>query len=168
MAFGRPAFPGTPRPAAVTEPLPVLQITRREEFSAAHRLHNPALSAEENRRLYGICNNPNGHGHNYALEVTVHGEVPPGTGMVMDLNRLMLLLREEILQQVDHRHLNHDVPFLAGVIPTAENVAIAFWNRLAPRIEEFDGCRLHRIRLFESRQNYVEYHGPKARAASTT
>src|SRR6187431_498501 len=79
---------------------PIVEITRREEFSAAHRLHNPALSAEENRRLYGICINENGHGHNYAFEVTVRGPVPSGTGMVMDLNRLMVILREEIVSVV--------------------------------------------------------------------
>jgi len=113
---------------------PHVEITRREEFSAAHRLHNPELSEEENRRLYGICNNPNGHGHNYAVEVTVRGPIAASTGMVMDLNRLMILLREELISQVDHRHLNHDVPFLEGVIPTAENVAVAFWNVLEPRL----------------------------------
>jgi len=139
---------------------PIVEISRREEFSASHRLHNPALGDEENRRLYGPCNNPNGHGHNYDLEVTVRGEVPAETGMVLDLNRLMALLREEIVQEVDHKHLNHDVPFLQGLIPTAENLAIAFWSRLEPRIEEFEGCTLHRIRLHESRGNFVEYRGP--------
>lgn len=142
-------------------PLPRVEITRREEFSAAHRLHDPRLSEEANRRLYGICNNQNGHGHNYELEVTVQGEVPE-SGMVMDLNRLMLLLQEEVVRELDHKHLNHDVPFLEGIIPTAENVAIAIWERLAARLEDHPGCRLHRIRLFESRNNYVEYHGPRA------
>jgi 6-pyruvoyltetrahydropterin/6-carboxytetrahydropterin synthase len=138
---------------------PCVEITRREEFSAAHRLHNPALSDEENRRLYGICNNPNGHGHNYAVEVTVRGPVPDGTGMVMDLNRLMVILKEDLIDAVDHKHLNLDVPFLAGVIPTAENVAIAFWKRIEPRIQRFEGSRLQRIRLYESRNNFVEYEG---------
>ena len=139
-------------------PEPQVEITRREEFSASHRLHNPELSDEENRRLYGVCNNPNGHGHNYAFEVTLRGPVPAGTGMVMDLNRLMVLLQEEIVSQVDHRHLNHDVPWLAGVIPTAENVAVAFWDRLEPRLEGL-ACRLHRVRLYESRNNFVDYTG---------
>jgi len=139
---------------------PIVEISRREEFSASHRLHNPALGDEENRRLYGPCNNPNGHGHNYEMEVTVRGEVPAATGMVLDLNRLRALLREEIVQEVDHKHLNHDVPFLQGLIPTAENLAIAFWSRLEPRIEEFAGCTLYRIRLYESRNNFVEYRGP--------
>ncbi|MDZ4774926.1 MAG: 6-carboxytetrahydropterin synthase [Planctomycetota bacterium] len=139
---------------------PVVEITRREEFSAAHRLHNPAFSAEENRRLYGICNNENGHGHNYAFEVTVRGPVPAATGMVMDLNLLMVILREEIVSVVDHKHLNLDVPFLAGIIPTAENVAVAFWGRIEPRLKGFEGCRLHRVRVYESRNNFVDYHGP--------
>lgn len=138
---------------------PCLDITRREEFSAAHRLHNPALSEEENRRLYGICNNKNGHGHNYALEVTVRGSVPEGTGMVMDLNRLMVILREEVIDAVDHKHLNLDVPFLTGIIPTAENVAVALWKRLEPRIQAFEGARLQRVRLYESRNNFVDYQG---------
>jgi 6-pyruvoyltetrahydropterin/6-carboxytetrahydropterin synthase len=136
-----------------------LEITRREEFSAAHRLHNPALSLAENQNLYGICNNPNGHGHNYAVEVTVRGPVPEGTGMVMDLNRLMLILREELVDVVDHKHLNLDVPFLSGIIPTAENVAVAFWKQIEPRISAFEGSRLHRIRLYESRSNFVDYLG---------
>jgi len=140
---------------------PVVEITRREEFSAAHRLHDPALSDAQNRALYGVCNNPRGHGHNYAFEVTVRGVVP-SSGMVMDLNRLMVLLREEIVSQVDHKHLNHDVPWLADVNPTAENVAVAFWNRLEPSLRGFEGCRLHRVRVYESRNNFVDYLGTRA------
>ncbi len=136
-----------------------VEITRREEFSAAHRLHDPRLSDEENRRLYGPCNTD--HGHNYVFEVTVRGPVPR-SGMVMDLNRLMLILREEIVSVVDHRHLNRDVPFLAGVIPTAENVAVAFWRRIEPSLSAFEGVRLHRVRVCESRGNFVDYHGPQA------
>ncbi len=138
---------------------PLIEISRVEEFSASHRLHNPRLSEEENRRLYGICNNPNGHGHNYTLEVTVRGEVSPETGMVMNLTDLMELLRERVLPQVDHKHLNLDVPFLREVIPTAENIAIALWKQIEPEIRPFRGCRLHRIRLQESRANSVEYFG---------
>lgn len=139
----------------------IVEITRREEFSASHRLHNPALSAEENRRLYGICNNENGHGHNYEVEVTVRGEVPARTGMVMNLTDLMRILRERVLPRVDHKHLNLDVPFLAEVIPTAENVAIALWHQIEPEVRPFEGCRLHRIRLFESRSSYVDFLGPQ-------
>lgn len=135
-----------------------VEITRREEFSAAHRLHDPALSPEENRRLFGMCNDE--HGHNYAVEVTMRGIAPRSTGMVMDLNRLMEILREEVVSQVDHKHLNKDVPWLRGLIPTAENVAVAIWERLEPRLRAFEGCRLHRVRIYESRNNFVDYHGP--------
>jgi len=138
-----------------------VEITRAEEFSASHRLHDPRLSEAENRRLYGICNNPNGHGHNYELEVSVRGPVAE-SGMVMNLTDLMALLRELVLPEVDHKHLNHDVPFLDGVIPTAENVAIALWRRIEPEIRRFDGCRLSRLRLRESRSSWVEYRGAGA------
>ena len=133
-----------------------VEITRREEFAAAHRLHDPALSDEENLRLYGPCSTD--HGHNYALEITVRGGVPR-SGMVMDLNRLMVLVREEIISAVDHKHLNRDVPFLANVIPTAENVAVACWWRLEPRLRGFEGCRLHRVRVYESPSNFADYLG---------
>lgn len=140
----------------------IVEISRLEEFSASHRLHNPELSDEENRRLFGVCNNPNGHGHNYELEVTVRGEVPVETGMVMNLADLMRILREKVLPRVDHKHLNHDVPFLEGVIPTAENIAIALWDLIEPEIEPYQGCRLHKIKLWESRSNSVEYRGTTA------
>ena len=140
---------------------PVVEITRREEFSASHRLHSPAFSDEENRELYGICNNEHGHGHNYELEVTVRGEVPD-TGMVMNLSDLMRILQQEILPQLDHKNLNHDVSFLEGIVPTAENIAVALWAEIGPRIAPFEGCRLHRIRLYESRSNLVDYYGPEA------
>jgi len=141
---------------------PTVEITRREEFSAAHRLHNPELSDEENRRIFGICNNPHGHGHNYEIEVTVRGAVPDANGMVMNLTDLMGLLRERVVLELDHKNLNHDVPFLQGVVPTAENIAVAVWNRIEPEIRRYPGCRLHRIRLYESRNNFVEYRGESA------
>lgn len=143
-------------------PRPFVEITRREEFSASHRLHSPQLSDEENRRLYGLCNNPNGHGHNYELEVTVAGAVPERTGMVMNLTDLMAILRERILPAVDHKHLNHDVDFLRGIIPTAENIAVALWERIEPEVRRHAGARLLRLRLHESRGSYVEYHGKGA------
>ena len=139
-------------------PHPIVEITRREEFSAAHRLHDPRLTAEENARLYGPCNTD--HGHNYAFEVTVRGTVPR-SGRGMDLNRLMVILREEIVSVVDHKHLNRDVPFLAGVIPTAENVAVAFWDRIEPRLANFEGAHLVSLRVHESRDNFVEYRGER-------
>jgi 6-pyruvoyltetrahydropterin/6-carboxytetrahydropterin synthase len=144
---------------------PIVEITHVAEFSASHRLHNPALSAAENRELYGICNNENGHGHNYVVEVSVRGPVGDGTGMVMDLNRLSRLIDQHLIQPVEHRHLNFDVAFLAGVIPTAENVAVAFWREFEPALAPFPGARLTRIRVSESRRNHVDYHGPQERRA---
>ena len=140
---------------------PTVQITHCQEFSASHRLHNPALSDEENRRIFGICNNPHGHGHNYVVEVTVSGTPPEDTGMVMDLNVLSRIVHERIVSRVDHRHLNHDVPFLEGRITTAENVAVAFWQELDGALADFPACRLHRIRVRESATNSAEYYGPE-------
>lgn len=131
-------------------------ITRRAHFSAGGRLHSDELSDEENRRVYGKCNNPNGHGHNYWLEVTVRGEKDPRTGMVMDLKDLDRVLRERVLDDVDHAFLNLDVPWLAGIVPTTENLAEAFWHRLAPHVH---GATLHEIRLFETEKNFVVYRG---------
>jgi 6-pyruvoyltetrahydropterin/6-carboxytetrahydropterin synthase len=138
---------------------PQLELTHRQEFAAAHRLHDPALSDEENRELYGPCNNPRGHGHNYEYEVCVRGPVSR-SGMILNLDDLARLMREEVTDRVDHRHLDHDVPFLEGRITTAETLAVAFWNQLQPRIEEYSGCRLHRIRIYESRNSFVDYQGP--------
>jgi 6-pyruvoyltetrahydropterin/6-carboxytetrahydropterin synthase len=137
---------------------PTLEITHVQEFSAAHRLVSTSLSEAENRELYGPCYAD--HGHNYVLEVTVRGDVDPRTGMVMDLNRLSRLIVERVIQRVDHRHLNHDVPFLAGTITTAENVAVAIWREIDPHLASYPGCKLHRIRLRESRVNRVDYYGP--------
>lgn len=140
---------------------PHLELTHRQEFSASHRLHDAALSDEQNRQLYGPCNNLYGHGHNYEYEVTVRGSVP-ASGMIIDLNVLAVIMREEIFSKVDHKHLNHDVDFLAGVITTAENLCLAFWEQLAPRLAAFDGCELHRLRVYESHSCFVDYYGPKS------
>ncbi|MFT7484877.1 MAG: 6-pyruvoyltetrahydropterin/6-carboxytetrahydropterin synthase [Candidatus Paceibacteria bacterium] len=137
---------------------PELELTHRQEFSAAHRLHDPALTAAENSSLYGPCNNPNGHGHTYTYEVTVKGPVPR-SGMIIDLNVLRVMMREEIFDHVDHKHLDLDVPFMNGRISTAENLALAFWERLAPRLNVHQGCRLHRIRVFEGSDSFVDYFG---------
>lgn len=136
----------------------MVYVTRRATFSASHRLYNPALSDEENQALFDKCANPNGHGHNYVLEVTVAGEIGTTTGYVLDLKELKRILTTEILAKVDHKHLNHDVDFLRGVIPTAENIAVAFWNVLAPAIPT---GRLHSIRLQETENNTVEYRGER-------
>ncbi len=140
----------------------IVEITRRTRFCASHRLHNPALSSEENRRIYGICNNPNGHGHTFELEVTVRGPISSRTGMVINLFDLKRIMEEQVLSGVDHHHLNLDVPFLEGVIPTTENLAVVFWERLERGLESFEGCQLNRIRLYESRDSFAEYRGTRA------
>lgn len=139
--------------------MPTVEITHVQEFSASHRLHNPALSEAENQRIFGICNNLHGHGHNYVLEVSVQGAVPEDTGMVMDLNVLSSIVSEHLVAHLDHKHLNHDVPFMAGMVPTAENLAIAMWRRLEPLLSEYPGCRLTKTTVRESRMNSATYRG---------
>jgi 6-pyruvoyltetrahydropterin/6-carboxytetrahydropterin synthase len=128
-------------------------LTRKIEFSASHRYDNPAFSPDENRRVFGKCNNPHGHGHNYTLEVTVAGEPDPVTGMVLDLSELKKILEREVMQRMDHRHLNFEVPELAGKIPTCENVARVIWDLLEPKINE---GKLHRVRLWESADLFAD------------
>ena len=134
----------------------MIYITRKLEFCASHRLFNPSYSDEKNAAVFGLCNNPNGHGHNYVLEVTVRGEVHPETGMVLDLKSLKKLAIDEIIHKVDHKNLNVDVPFLEGVIPTAENLAICFWEVLESKLQEGE---LHELKLYESPRNFVIYRG---------
>jgi 6-pyruvoyltetrahydropterin/6-carboxytetrahydropterin synthase len=131
----------------------MVYLTRKIEFSASHLYHNPALSAEENRRIFGKCNNPHGHGHNYTLEVTVAGEPDPTTGMVLDLKDLKTILEREIMERMDHRFLNYEVPELKGQIPTCENIARAIWKILEPKIRQ---GRLHKVRLYESADIFAE------------
>ena len=134
----------------------MIYLTRKTEFCASHRLFNPKFSPEKNKQVFGLCNNPNGHGHNYVLEVTVRGEVEVETGMVLDLKVLKKIITQEIIDKVDHKNLNVDVAFLKGVIPTAENVAIKFWEILEPKIHN---GHLHEVKLFESERNFVIYKG---------
>jgi len=128
-------------------------ITRKIEFSASHLYHNPAFSPEENRRVFGKCNNPHGHGHNYTLEVTVAGEPDPVTGMVLDLKELKEILEREVMQRMDHRFLNYEVAELKGQIPTCENIARVIWDLLDPKIKQ---GRLHRVRLYESADLFAD------------
>ena len=134
----------------------MVYVTRKAHFAAAHRLFNPSWSMEQNDKVFGKCNNPNGHGHNYNIEVTVAGTPPPETGMVIDLKVLAEIVDRELIERVDHKHLNVDVPFLQGIIPTAENMAMAFWKVLAPKIPY---GKLSSIKLYESENNLVEYRG---------
>ena len=132
-------------------------ITRQVHFNSAHRLHNPAKSQAWNVKHFGLCTNPHWHGHNYVLEVTVKGRPHPDTGYVMDLAALKRILHLAVVDRCDHRNLNTDVDFLRGVIPTTENLVIAFWNEIEPHI---DAGLLHRVRLYETPRNFADYYGP--------
>ena len=134
----------------------IVYVTRRVHFSAAHRLHSEALSEDENIHIYGDCNNPSGHGHNYDLEVTVCGEPDPVTGMVIDLKILKDIVNDELIQYVDHKFFNKDVSFMRGVVPTAENIVIAFWEILQ---DKFDHAKLYELKLFETPRNIAVYRG---------
>lgn len=134
----------------------MIYLTRKCEFSASHYYHNPEFTLEENRRIFGKCNNPNGHGHNYTLEVTVKGTINPQSGFVVDLKDLKEILNREVLDALDHRFLNKEVPEFATQIPTTENLAISIWKRLEQR---FEGAKLHRVRVYETVDLFVDYYG---------
>lgn len=134
----------------------MVYLTRKAEFSAAHFYHNPAVSPDENLRIFGKCNNPNGHGHNYTLEVTVKGAVDPTSGFVVDLKQLKDIMNREVLDALDHRFLNKEVPEFANRIPTTENVAIAIWQRLVTNLKT---AQLHRVRLYETPDLFVDFYG---------
>jgi len=134
----------------------MVYLTRKCEFSASHYYHNPDFTAEENQRVFGKCANLDGHGHNYALEVTVKGEVDSTTGFVLDLKQLKDILSDEVMEAMDHRHLNKEVPEFAKQIPTTENLAIAIWNRLAGKL---NAAKLHRVRVYEMPDLFVDYYG---------
>jgi len=136
--------------------MPIVYVTRKVHFNAAHRLHNPDKTEAWNRALYGKCNNPNWHGHNYSLEVTVAGEPDPETGYVLDLGLLKEILRERVLDPCDHANLNLDVPFMKGILPTTENFVVAIWHQL---VDALPSGRLHAVRLYETERNMAEYRG---------
>ena len=133
-------------------------LTRKAEFSASHVCANPSLSDAENRALYGHNANPSGHGHNYVLEVTVEGEPDPVTGMVFDLRELKQILNQEVVEPMDHRFLNREVPPFDRVVPTTENVVREIWKRLDSRIRR-PALRLKNVRLYETTDLYVDYGG---------
>ena len=134
----------------------MIYVTRRAEFSASHYYHNPQFTPEENRRIFGKCNNPLGHGHNYSLEVTVCGTTDPATGMVLDLKELKVLMEQEVIELMDHKLLNKEVPAFAEKIPTTENIAVEIWNLLAPKLAH---GKLHRIRVYENPDLFADYYG---------
>lgn len=141
----------------------MIYLTRTVRFSAAHRYFRPEWTEERNRKVFGACANPHGHGHNYLLEVMVGGWPDPETGFSVDLSELDELLRVEVRERLDHRHLNHDVAAFGdgGKIPTTENLLIYLWERLAPRVS---GARLVRLRLREDVDLFADYYGPQKEA----
>lgn len=134
----------------------MVYVTRREVFSAAHRLFNKKFSDKENKEIFGKCSNPNWHGHNYTLEVVVAGNVDPETGYVIDLKKLKQIIKENIINKVDHKNLNLEVDFMKGVIPTTENIAVQIWNQLADKLPS---GKLYSVKLYETENNYAEYKG---------
>ncbi len=136
----------------------MVYITRREVFSASHKLHNANLSDSENEIIFGKCNNPYGHGHNYVLEVTVCGNINPQTGYVIDLSKLKQIIKINVIDKLDHKHLNYDVAFMKDIIPSTENLAVEIWNQLADKIIE---CKLYSIKIYETENNYFEFRGEK-------
>jgi len=134
----------------------IVTITRRLQFNAAHRVHNPALSDAENKALFGKCNNPNWHGHNYTLDVSVSGPVDDKTGYVVDLGHIKQVVEREVIDKVDHRNFNLEVDFMQGVIPTTENIVVAMWRVIEPAMRP---AKLTKLVLWETSNNYVEYDG---------
>jgi 6-pyruvoyltetrahydropterin/6-carboxytetrahydropterin synthase len=140
--------------------MPLIHISRRERFSASHRLARPDWSEEKNFAVFGKCANPNGHGHNYYLWVTVKGEPDPETSFVVDLSELGRIIKDKVIQHVDHKNLDLDVPFMKGRYSSTENLAIAIWEQLEAPVAAI-GATLHCVKLLETENNHVEYYGGK-------
>ena len=138
-----------------TKATPIVYLTRRETFSAAHRLWSEELTEEENRELFGPCAYDHGHGHNYVLEVTLCGPVDPKTGILVNLKEIRDVIHDLVIEDVDHRHLNHDSELTRGLNPTAENLVVLFWDVLF----EHYGDMLDEVRLRETEKNWVTYRG---------
>lgn len=135
----------------------MVYLTRVEHFNAAHKLYNPTWSVEKNEEVFGKCANENWHGHNYELYVTVKGSPDPDTGFVFDVKRLSNIIREQVIEKVDHRNLNVDVEFMKGQLCSTENLAIAIWKELAAHLPQT--VQLHCVKLYETPRIYVEYFG---------
>lgn len=133
-------------------------VTRKERFNAAHKLSVESWSNEKNLEVFGKCSNPNWHGHNYELFVTIKGNADPVTGFVMDLKVLSSIIKEKVIDKVDHKNINLDVDFMKGKMPSTEMMAAAFWEQLEPEIIRH-GCKLHSVKLYETENNFVEYFG---------
>jgi 6-pyruvoyltetrahydropterin/6-carboxytetrahydropterin synthase len=135
----------------------MVYLTRLEHFNAAHKLYNPDWSYEKNEEIFGLCANENWHGHNYELFVTIKGIPDPATGFLFDVKKLSLLIKEHVIEKVDHRNLNVDVEFMKGKMSSTENFAVAIWDELKPHLP--GGVQLHCIKLYETPRIYVEYFG---------
>lgn len=136
----------------------MIYLTRRERFSAAHRMYRQDWSDEKNAEVFGKCSNPNWHGHNYVLFVTVRGEASAETGFVINLDTLKKIIQERIIKKLDHRNINLEVDFMKGRIATTENIAMAVWQELKPHIEDA-GAELYCVRIEETENNSTEYYG---------
>ena len=135
-----------------------MYITRRERFNAAHRLFRPEYSDRQNLEVFGKCSNPNWHGHNYELFITVKGEVDSETGFLINLKALSKLIREKIIQKIDHKNINLEVDFMQGLMASTENLSVAIWNELEKPVRQL-GAKLHCVKICESENNFVEYFG---------
>lgn len=135
----------------------ITYITRKEHFNAAHKLYNPGWTKEKNESVFGKCANEHWHGHNFDLYVTVKGIPNPDTGFVVDLKKLKTLIQNNVIQELDHKNLNLDVPFLEGIMPSIENLVVVIWERLENHLPE--GATLHKLVLYETPNNFVEYYG---------
>ncbi len=138
----------------------MIYISRKEHFNAAHKLYNPQWSEEKNKEVFGPCSNANWHGHNFELIVTVKGEPDPDTGFVCDLKKLSVLIREKVIEKLDHKNLNMDVDFMKGKMASTEILTMEIWKILAPEIKAISpNAALHCLKLYETPRNYVEYYG---------
>jgi 6-pyruvoyltetrahydropterin/6-carboxytetrahydropterin synthase len=136
----------------------MIYITRRERFNAAHRLFRPDFTDEKNLEVFGKCSNPNWHGHNYTLFVTVKGEIDPATGFLVNLKDLSELINTLVIEKLDHRNINLEVDFMQGVLASTENIAVGIWNELKDPVREL-GALLFKVELHETENNFVEYYG---------
>ena len=136
----------------------MIYITRKEHFNAAHKLSRADWTDEQNKEVFGKCANPNWHGHNYQLFVTVKGEVDEKTGYVVNLKELSTIIRREVIDKLDHININLDVDFMKGKLASTENLAIGIWKQLEPHVNPL-GCKLHNVRLYETENNFVDYYG---------
>lgn len=144
------------KPTGMAEKPRLLYITRKEHFNAAHKLYNPKWTEEKNDAVFGKCANKNWHGHNFNLFVTVKGNPNPDTGFIIDLKVLKKIIRDKVIEKLDHRNINEDVDFMTGQMASIENLAVAIWEQIEPELSD---CELHCIKLYETDSNYVEYYG---------